>query len=267
MEKDNMFESIIKSASTLPYVKISRDEFLQKALQRYCPKNQIEKAIEYSPAHAGIYSGLIDKIALNHIKLETQKVTALSVAAGIPGGLAMAATIPADLVQYFGHIMRVSQKLAYLYGWQDFSDFDEETEAYLILFIGIMFGVDGATKAVAEVTKIAAPAVARNVAKLPLAKGVLYPVIKKMLAQIGIRLNKSLFARSVAKLVPILGGAVSGGLTWATFMPMSIKLQKELKTFIQASPDFFAPASDDVIIDVDFTEAVEQDDSTGQDEE
>ena len=40
----------------------------------------------------------------------------------------MAGTIPADLAQDFAHVMRVEQKLAYLYGWQSFLNEDDEVD-------------------------------------------------------------------------------------------------------------------------------------------
>ena len=43
-----------------------------------------------------------------------------------------------------GHLLRIAQKLAYIYGWPDlFADagdeVDEATESMLILFVGVMF--------------------------------------------------------------------------------------------------------------------------------
>ena len=44
----------------------------------------------------------------------------------MPGGFAMVATVPADIVQYFAYMIRVMQKLAYLYGFEDF-ELNEDT--------------------------------------------------------------------------------------------------------------------------------------------
>jgi len=49
----------------------------------------------------------------------TIKWPAVSFAAGLPGGLALAATIPADTIQYFGMALRLAQEIAYLYGEDD----------------------------------------------------------------------------------------------------------------------------------------------------
>ena len=62
----------------------------------------------------------IDALVNACINNHTAKVTAISAAAGIPGGLAMAATIPGDMAQYYWHTFVLAQKLAYLYGIPDF---------------------------------------------------------------------------------------------------------------------------------------------------
>ena len=55
-------------------------------------------------------------------------MTALSAIAGIPGGFALLATVPADTAQYLGHMLRVAQKLAYLYRWPDLFEEDDEPD-------------------------------------------------------------------------------------------------------------------------------------------
>lgn len=76
-------------------------------------------AIAYTPAHAGISVEEIDKIADEVIKFERNCVSGISTALGAPGGWAMAATIPADIVQYYGYTLRAMQKLLYLYGFRN----------------------------------------------------------------------------------------------------------------------------------------------------
>lgn len=105
------------------------------------------------------------------IRAETTRVTAISAAAGIPGGFAMIGTVPADLAQYFGHILRILQELIYLYGWQELSvdseEMNEETKNLITLFVGIMFGVNGAVNTVNRI----AGQVAKQVAKKASSKG------------------------------------------------------------------------------------------------
>lgn len=76
------------------------------------------------------------------------KSSSVSFVAGVPGGIAMAATIPADTAQFFGMTLRLSQEIGYIYGYEDFWDDDEldveKVNGDLVLFLGVMFGVGGA---------------------------------------------------------------------------------------------------------------------------
>lgn len=140
MSENNTFELALKIASTLPMVRIDRGTFLYKELIKYYPKDQVEVAIKNNPAYAGIPVSVINKIAKNCINYETNKVSSISFVAGLPGGFAMVGTIPADVAQYFGHVLRILQKLVYLYGCEELigedCSFDDETVSKAIPVIG-----------------------------------------------------------------------------------------------------------------------------------
>lgn len=103
--------------------------------------------------HAGIKKEEIDKIADEVIKYERNCVSGISTLLGMPGGLAMAATIPTDIVQYYGYMLRATQKLMYLYGFPEINvdeknnKFDSETINILTICLGVMYGVAGANNA------------------------------------------------------------------------------------------------------------------------
>lgn len=143
------FKKLLQTSISVPLVHIDREDFLQRELKKYCTDDVIKAAIEYNPAYAGISADIINKIADSCINYETLKVSSISFASGLPGGFAIAATIPADLTQYYAHILRIMQKLTYLYGWQNLignkEQIDDETSQLLTLFTGVMFGVKGAT--------------------------------------------------------------------------------------------------------------------------
>lgn len=143
-------EDVLSQAIKVPGVRIDRKSFLIKELQKYYPDEQVLKAIETNPAKAGIPREKINEIADYVIDYETNKVSTVSFASGLPGGLAMIATIPADTLQYFGFMMRVMQKLAYLYGFSDFelseNEISDETMNLMLLFFGVMFGINGANQ-------------------------------------------------------------------------------------------------------------------------
>ena len=81
----------------------------------------------------------IDKIADEVIKYERNCVSGISAALGMPGEVTMAATIPADIAQYYGYMLRATQKLMYLYGFPEIDvsekncKFDSETLNILVL--------------------------------------------------------------------------------------------------------------------------------------
>jgi hypothetical protein len=236
-----LFTQTLDAAAQLPGVRINRAAYLRGALKRYCSEAEIEKAIAENPAAAGIPLGVITTAANNSIKFETSKATAISTAAGIPGGFAMIGTIPADLVQYFGHVLRIAQKLAYIYSWPDLFDhdgdeLDETTTSILTLFVGVMFGVQMAQAGVVKLSTMIAGQVLKKLPQKALTQGAIYPVVKKVAALLGVRMTKQLFAGGIAKFVPMAGAVFSGGLTLATFLPMSKRLQKHLASLELTKP-------------------------------
>ena len=252
------FETVLVEAAKLPMVKVDRELFLRKELRNRYSKEVVDKAIEFNPAYAGITVEDIDKIAKTCITSETTRVTALSAAAGVPGGFAMIGTIPADLAQYFGHILRILQELIYLYGWQnlglDENELNEETKSILTLFVGIMFGVNRAINAVNKIAGQVAKQVAKKLPQKALTKGIVYPIVKKVATLLGVQMTKEVFARGVSKVVPVVGAVVSGGLTFATFKPMSEKLRKYLASCKVADVEYYKQLDNEVIIDTEIEE-------------
>lgn len=254
MAQELSFISIFENAAKLPFVRIDRKEFLTKNLSKLCNKTQLQKAIVEGTLQAGIPIATLDSLANAVINAETIKVTAISTTAGIPGGFAMAATIPADLVQFYGFIIRTAQELAYIYGWDELfteeSKLDAYIESQLILFIGVMSGVGAAKKVVTKLFgETAMKAVAKKVTAKVLTKTWYYPIVKKIATMLGQKMVKSTFAKGVSKTVPIIGGVVSGGLTLATFKPMAYRLKKHLSTMAHMSPEEFAEYEAAIIID------------------
>ena len=143
--------------------------------------------------------------------------------------------------------------MAYIYGWDEIfaesSELDANTESQLILFIGVMSGVGAANTAVAKLFgETAMNAVAKRVAAKALTKTWYYPIVKKIAAMLGQKMVKATFAKGVSKAVPILGGAISGGLTLATFKPMAHRLRKHLSTMAHMSPEEFAEYEAAIVI-------------------
>lgn len=219
----------------IPGVRIDRDKYLREALDKVKATNDvIEHALASNPAAAGVPLGVLDFLADEAISYETNKSAALSFAAGIPGGFAMLGTIPADLTQYYVHVLRIMQKLAYLYGWRDLlADVDageDETIGVLAVFFGVMLGVGGAAQSLTAFARIAAKtAYQKHVTKRALMSITWYPVVKYSLRVIGINITKSSFTKGASKIVPVIGGFVSSGLTFMAFQTQSARLKGHLR--------------------------------------
>ncbi len=234
-EVDEFANRIIKRAASLTGVAIDRGTFLRTELKRRCPEVDADAAVASTPIEAGVSPGDLDAIAIAAIEFETRKCAALSFAAGIPGGLALVGTVPADLVQYFAHVMRIEQKLAYLYGWQSFlnddDEVDDETLMQLIALMGIMMEVGGAANSITKFAfSTAQKGVARHIERQALTKTFFYTPMKKVLRVLGVSLTKQTFAKGVSKVVPVVGGVISGGLTYASFRPGAERLRRYLRS-------------------------------------
>lgn len=242
-ENTDYFQNVLSTAIKIPGVRINRTSFLRNTLSKYYLEDVVKIAVESNPAKAGITPEELNKIARSCINYETNKVAAISAAAGMPGGFGMAATIPADLTQYFAHIIRILQKLIYLYGWKDIftvdEEIDDETLSLLTIFIGVMFGVQAANKLLVKISLLAAVRANKVLASKPLTKGVIYPIVKRIAVIITGKMNKKMFASGVSKIIPYIGALTSGGLTYIAFRPMCYRLKNHLESLPIASVDFY----------------------------
>lgn len=230
-ESNVSLESVISTAIQIPGVKVNRELFLRERFQKE-PKELVDQIVELGPVDAQISQDTLRKMAKRLISERTLVSTGASFAAGLPGGLAMAATIPADMLQYYGVALRMAQELAYLYGegdlWNgDFLDNDKVT-SQLILYCGVMLGATGAAQAVRVMSSALAKQIMKKLPQKALTKTFYYPVIKTICKFFGVSMTKNVFAKGVSKAVPILGGVVSGGITFATLRPMGQRLADTL---------------------------------------
>lgn len=240
-EAEEFAKAFLLKAIRLRGVKIDRASFLrQELLKKGLSETQVDLAVAERPAVAGVDPEVLEAIARESIALETNKSSWMSFAAGLPGGLAMVGTIPADITQYYVHAFRIMQKVAYLYGWDDFLDdveeTDDETLAKLAFFFGVMVGVGSAAAGLKAFANSAGRAVAKNVAKAALTKTTWYPVLKSVLRAIGVKVTKVGVGKAVGKVVPLVGGVVSGAMTFVTLKNESGKLLDQLKKLPQAQP-------------------------------
>lgn len=248
-------EDVIIKGLKIPGIKINRAEFLQKQFYKLYPQETIDVAISESPMKANIPVKEIDKIADEVIKFERNCVSGISTALSVPGGVAMVATIPADIAQYYGYLLRATQKLLYLYGFPqiDFeeqgSKFDDATMNTLIICFGVMFGTAGANNALKAVAKALSVGVEKELLKKALTKGTVYPIVKSVAKWFGVKMTKEVFSGFFKKAIPLVGGLIGGGITYLSFKPCCEKLKKTLQDTILSNPKYKPIFEDDIIIE------------------
>lgn len=260
---------IIILAIKTPGIHVRRTNFLQKELHKNYPQEVIDKAIETTPAQAGISVDEVNKIAEEVIKFERNCVSGISAALGAPGGWAMAATIPADIIQYYGYTLRATQKLLYLYGFPEIDSdeeglmLDSQTINQIILCLGVMNGVAGANNAIKGMAKALANGVEKKLLNTALTKGTFYPLVKAISKWFGIKMTKTVFAGFFKKAIPVVGGIIGGGITFFSFKPCCNRLKKVLQDTTLSDPNHISTAEEDkfvssiteeTIIDVDYDE-------------
>lgn len=249
-------DDIIVLSLRVPGIRISREKFLRKELMKNYPEEVIDKAVKESPSKANIDLEEINKIADNVIKYERNCVSGISAALGTPGGVAMVATIPVDIIQYYGYMLRAAQKLMYLYGFPEINTeeseqqtFDSETMNILIICLGVMYGVAGANTALRAIAKGLANGISKKIMSTALTKGTIYPMIKSISKWFGVNVTKKMLAGAVQKSLPLVGGVIGGGITFLTFKPCCDKLKESLQDTLLSNPNHTEEKDEDIIFD------------------
>ncbi len=169
-----------------------------------------------------------------------------SFASGLPSNPAV--MIPAggaDVAQYFGFALNLAQQLAYLFDEDELFDgageMSEAAQMRIIAYLGVMFGAAGATALVVSTSRVAGT-----------------NLVKKVGAVIDVKITKKTVEKSITKAVSVVGGGVSGGLTYVTFRPMGHRLADTLVKNLNG--DFedalelnaqFSAMSESVVIEVE----------------
>lgn len=249
-------QDIIIIALKTPGVNINRADFLEKQFMKNYPQEVIQDAIKFNPAHAGITVEEIDKIADQVIQYERNCVSGISLALGMPGGAAMAATLPTDIAQFYGYMLRAIQKLLYLYGFPEINiengvNIDDETMNIITLCLGVMYGVKGATASLKMLSAALGKGVEKKLLTKALTKGTFYPMVKKIAKWFSVNMTKQIFAGFFKKAIPVVGGVIGGGITYLSFKPCCDNLKKSLQDTLLCNPDTKEKFDDLAIIDID----------------
>lgn len=223
------FNKALAVAVKAPMVKIDRAEFLKNNFSREVEPKMVDKIVQTSPIKAGVSEHILKKIASECIKNETYNVSALSLGTGFGGVFG----ITADFAQYLVHVLRISQKLAYIYGYPSIisidGGMDDATKNIILLFIGMMYGVKGTEKVIANLSVTLAEQIAKNISREALTKTAWYPLLKQCCKQVGIKVTKDTLGKAATKVFPVIGGVVSAGISYYCFGKGAERLHETLR--------------------------------------
>lgn len=248
-------EDIIVLGLRIPGVHIDREEFLRKQFMKNYANDVIQDAVKFNPAHAGITVEEIDNIADQVIQYERNCVSGISLALGAPGGVAMVATLPTDIAQYYGYMLRAIQKLSYLYGFPEINvengvNIDDETMNLITLCLGVMYGVEGSVASIKILSNALGKGVEKKLLQKALTKGTFYPIVKKISRWFSVCMTKQFFAGFFRKAIPVVGGVVGGGITYLSFKPCCDNLKKSLQDTALCNPSSRKSFDEFDVIDV-----------------
>ncbi len=222
-------EDIIILALQQPHIKVDRTEFLTKDV----------------------------------IQKELNSVSGISAVLGSAGGLASLATVPTDLAQYYAYMLRAAQELMYLYGFPEIdvnvntNQLNSPTINILTVCLGVMFGVSQAASVIKVIATKLAEGVHKKLLQKALTKGTIYPIVKSIAKWFSVNLTKEVFAGFFKKAIPIVGGAISGGMTYYTFGQCCNKLQEELRNTSLVNKEYDLTEEQEVIA-AEFDEVIEE---------
>jgi hypothetical protein len=247
-------EDVIIMGLKVPGVKINRSEFIKKEFSKYYSEEIIDNIIKYNPAHENIPINKISKIADDVIQYERLCVSGISTALSAPGGFAMVATLPTDIAQYYGYMLRATQELLYLYGFPEIDInsqqlLDSETINTLIVCMGVMYGVAGANTALKSMAKALGVGVEKKLINKALTKGTIYPIVKSVARWFNVRMTKEIFAGFFKKSIPIIGGVIGGSITYLSFKPCCEKLKTTLENTKLSNPKYIETREENIMTD------------------
>lgn len=227
--------SFLNGILKMPGAKLNRESFLRQTF-RGLSDEDLRVCVSESPLKV-ISDYEIEKAASSIINSHTAKATTVSTISGIPGGLAMLVSIPADLANYYYHVVLVGQKLGYLYGFPDMIDdsgrLTQDGEIMLTAFIGVMNKVKMANELIkniaVELAKRMTGETAVRVAGNILSKQIVAQAIEAISAKLGTQVAAKNIGRGIVKAIPIVSGLICGGITYVTFKPQARRLLETLK--------------------------------------
>jgi hypothetical protein len=254
VEKENpskglaVFEKSFELALKIPSVKVNRTAFLKHQLRPYISDvklNLISEKKTYDIAEDKILDLVADATIKNHVRA----VTLLSAASGFPANPLIAVGLAsADVAQYFAQVLMLAQKIAYIYGFPDLMDenenFTEVSKTMLFVLLAVAFGCKVGDQKIRLVLAALAKGVEKKLPKLALMHTWWYPIIKKIAPWFGKKMTKDKMGVLLGKAIPFIGMPLSGGFTFFSFRKAAKHLKNECKKQMELFKKHYDPDND-----------------------
>ena len=113
MAEQDLAMQVLEQVVKLPVVKVDRSKFLVDKFSKELDPKDISTLLEQGPSSL-LSQEILDRVANACIMDNVLLASGTSVLAGLPGGLAMAITIPADVAQFYAFSLKLAQELGYI---------------------------------------------------------------------------------------------------------------------------------------------------------
>lgn len=226
-------ETLVRRAFSEPGTVVDREQFLRRELGGYLTPEQLDVAVSQTPVAAGVNRELISTLAKQAISMEANSLSSFSKKEDKPEN------------QYIEHMLRVMQKLAFLYGIPNFA-FDAEqipdASMSLILSFGeTIFGLSRVKNAIGSTAHSLAQNAASMIENNTEEKKSFLPFRKPKFADKALSVIGKTATAGLASASEILGGAVKGGTDQVLFRMNAERLKRHFEKII----GYAAPESGD----------------------
>ena len=107
MAEQDVAMQVLQQVVKLPVVKVDRSKFLVDKFSNELDPKDMPILLEQGPT-AVLTQEILDRVANACIRDNVLLASGTSVLAGLPGGLAMAVTIPADVAQFYAFSLKLA---------------------------------------------------------------------------------------------------------------------------------------------------------------
>lgn len=223
---------LINTLCALPMVRVNREAFLSQQFKHHPQR----AAIVANGPQTVLSVAELRQEAQRLIDQSTRHTAMVSFAAGLPSvPIVSALTIGGvDAAQYFAFALKLAQQLAFLFGERAFFDKEqrhvpETVTVRLLAYLGAMFGASGASLLINKTAARASQHLARHATGRTLTSSATWgPLVRFVGRAIGKKLTHRSVHQVATKAIPLIGGILSGSLTYWTFKPLGQRLADTL---------------------------------------